>query len=267
MKPEPAKSLGKKYLIIPDCQVKAGVDLSHLDWVGQYIVEKKPDVIVNIGDFADMPSLSSYDKGKKSFEGRRYMIDVNAAIDGMTRLTNPLREYNAARRRKKLDEYQPRMILTLGNHEERINRAIEEDARLEGTISIKDLRYEEFGWEVYPFLKVVKSDGIEFSHYFTSGSMGRPVASAQALLRERMGSAVMGHTQITDVAFHKKTQHVAMFVGCCYLHDEDYLTPQGNSSRRQVVMLHEVKNGFFDPMFVSLGFLARKYHAPKLRAA
>ena len=59
-----------KHLIIPDCQVKDGVPLEYLEWIGHYIVEKKPDVIINIGDFADMPSLSSYDVGKKSFEGR-----------------------------------------------------------------------------------------------------------------------------------------------------------------------------------------------------
>ena len=65
-----------KHLIIPDTQVKPGVDLNYLAWVGKYIVEKKPDVVVQIGDFADMPSLSSYDTGKKSFEGRRYKDDI-----------------------------------------------------------------------------------------------------------------------------------------------------------------------------------------------
>ena len=68
-----------KHLIIPDTQVKRDVDLSYLEWIGKYIVDKKPDVIVQIGDFADMPSLSSYDVGKKSFEGRRYKDDIEAA--------------------------------------------------------------------------------------------------------------------------------------------------------------------------------------------
>ena len=66
-------------MIIPDTQVKRGVDLSYLEWIGKYIVDKKPDVIVQIGDFADMPSLSSYDVGKKSFEGRRYKDDIETA--------------------------------------------------------------------------------------------------------------------------------------------------------------------------------------------
>ena len=89
--------------------------------------------------------------------------------------------------------------------------------------------------------------------------MGRPVTSAAALLRERQCSAVMGHTQYTDVAFHKKTQNIAMFVGICYTHSEQYLGPQGNDTRRQIVMMHEVENGKFDPMFVSLRFLSKRY--------
>lgn len=242
----------RSHLIIPDCQVSDGVPTEHLEWVGRYIADKRPDVIVCIGDFADMPSLSSYDKGKKRMEGQRYVRDIEAARAGMDRLTAPFRD---------IPDYKPQMVLTLGNHEDRITRAVEDAAVLENAIGLHDLGYEAFGWEVYPFLEVVKIDGIEYSHYFTSGVMGRPVTSAAALLRERAGSAIMGHVQHTDVAFHKKTQRIAIFCGTCYLHDEEYLTPQGNVQRRQILMLHEVEDGRFDPMFVSLDYLRRRHAA------
>ncbi len=74
------------HAIIPDCQVKDGVDLSYLTWVGKYLAEKKPDVIVQIGDFADMPSLSSYDVGRKCFEGRRYKTDIDVTNKAMEML-------------------------------------------------------------------------------------------------------------------------------------------------------------------------------------
>jgi hypothetical protein len=51
-----------KILVIPDCQIKEGVPLEHLTWAGKAIVDYKPDVVVNIGDFADMPSLSTTSK-------------------------------------------------------------------------------------------------------------------------------------------------------------------------------------------------------------
>jgi len=253
----PREHIGRRHLVIPDCQVHDGVDTSHLPCVGRYMVEKQPDVVVCIGDFADMPSLCSYDRGKKQFEGRRYRTDVEAAVRAMAQLMAPLQEYNEAQRRAGKKPYRPRLVMTLGNHEHRIARAVEEDARLDGTISVADLQYEKFGWEVHPFLEVVEIDGVEYAHYFTTGAMGRPVTSAAALLRERAGSAVMGHVQHTDVAIHRKTQKVALFVGTCYLHDEAFLTPQGQGQRRQIVMLNEVEGGHFDPMFVSLRYLAK----------
>ena len=206
--------------------------------------------MVCIGDFADMPSLSFYDKGKKSFEGRRYKADVEAAKRGMRLLTKPFIDIRG---------YKPRMVLTLGNHEDRITRAIEEDARLDGTIGLSDLEYEQSGWEVHDFLDPVSIDGVEYSHYFVTGVKGRPASSARVMLSQRMGSCVQGHNQITDVAFHPRTQHIAIMAGCYYQHDEDYLGAQGNVVRRQVVMLHEVQDGRFDPMFVSLDYLRRKY--------
>jgi len=169
------------HAIIPDCQVKDGVDLSYLTWVGKYLVEKQPDVIVQIGDFADMPSLSSYDVGKKSFEGRRYKTDIEVTNKAMQMLLAPIKEYNERARRNKDRQYRPRMVLTLGNHEERISRAVEGDPKLDGTISLSDLKYEHYGWEVASYLEPVVIDGVVYAHYFTSGVMGRPVMLAWGL--------------------------------------------------------------------------------------
>jgi len=54
-----------KHLVIPDTQVKPEHSVKHLRWAGQYAADKKPDVIIHIGDHWDMPSLSSYDVGTR----------------------------------------------------------------------------------------------------------------------------------------------------------------------------------------------------------
>jgi hypothetical protein len=248
-----------KHAVIPDVQAKPGVNTDHLIHVGNYLAEKQPDVIVVIGDFADMESLSSYDRGKKSYEGRTYAADIGSAVEAMEKLMAPIESKNALRKRNGLLPYKPRMVMTLGNHEERILRAIEEDRKLEGTIGMKDLCYEKFGFEVYPFLEIVQIDGVLYSHYFTSGVMGRPVSSAAALLRTMQQSATMGHVQHTDIAIHPKTQQRTLFSGVCYSHDEKYLGPQGNNCRRQIIMKHEVKEGRYDLMEVSLAYLKKTY--------
>lgn len=251
-----------KHLVIPDVQFKPGNDPTFLRRIGQYIVEKQPDVVVCIGDFADMPSLSSYDVGKKSFEGRRYKADIEATHQGMEALLGPLHVFNAKQRRTKHTQYFPRLVLTLGNHEHRIDRVVEGDPKLDGTISIDDLKYQEYGWEVIPFLEPIVIDGIAYCHYFTSGVMGRPVPSARQLVMKKHMSCTMGHVQNWEM--HREVRAdgqpvLGLFSGSCYEHDEDYLGPQGNTYDRGIWMKNEVNNGHYHPMFVSLNYLEKKY--------
>lgn len=243
--------LGLMHMVIPDTQVKPGVSTDHLEWAGNYAAEKKPDVIVMIGDWFDLPSLCSYDKGKLQFEGRRYVDDITAGRRAMERFIGPI---------KSVKDYKPRMVFTLGNHEYRISRCAENNPEFAGKFTYDDLGLDEYGWEVHDFLKPVLIDGIEYCHYFTSGPLGRPVSSAAAMLRERQRSCTQGHVQQTDIAIHKKTQQIALFAGTFYSHDEDYLGFQGNCQRRQIVIKHEVDGeGHYDPMFVSLKFLEKAY--------
>jgi len=246
-------SNGLRVIYIPDCQVKPGVPLDHLDWCGRYIAEKRPDVIVHGGDFADMPSLSSYDKGTKSFEGRRYTLDIDASKRGMDRLMGPIR---------KVANYNPRKVITLGNHCDRIIRAVEADPKLAGLIRVDDLEYKAYGWEVVPFLKPVIIGGVAFCHFFPSGVMGRPITSARTLLTKLHMSCVAGHQQGRDIAFSKRadgTNMTAIISGSFYQHDEEYLSPYTNNHWRGIWMLNEVKNGSFDESAISLNYLKRKY--------
>jgi len=251
-----------KICVIPDVQAKPGDDFGFLNRIGRYIVEKKPDVIVCLGDFADMPSLSSYDVGKKSFEGRRYKKDIEAAHQAMEALLSPLVDYNDAARRNHRPRYNPRKVLTLGNHENRINRAVEDDPKLDGVLSTNDLKYESYGWEVYPFLERVYIDDIAFSHYFVTGVAGRPASSAAAMLRKTKMSAIAGHQQGIQIATDYRADGAMItniIAGSCYEHDEDYLGPQGNKHWRGFLMLHEAAKGTFDFMTVSLNYINQRY--------
>lgn len=244
------KRLGRMHMVIPDTQVKPGVNTDHLEWAGNYASEKRPDVIVMIGDWWDMPSLSSYDKGKLSFEGRRYIDDIKAGRRAMERFLEPI---------KSVKGYKPRLVFTLGNHEHRIVRYVENNPEFSGKFGFDDLGLREYGWEIHDFLKPVEIDGILYAHYFVSGAMGRPVTSAAALLREYQQSCTMGHNQNYDVAVHKKTLNRALFAGCCYTHEENYLTPQGQGHKRHIIIKHEVEDGKYDLMEVSIKFLEKAY--------
>lgn len=253
-----------KILFIPDTQARPGDDFDFLRCIGEYIMDKRPDVIVHAGDFADMESCSSWDKGKLAFEGRRYRKDIDAAHEAMESLLGPMRRHNLQQRRNKKGIYRPRMVLTLGNHEDRINRAVSENVMLDGTIGISDLKYAHYGWEVIPFLQVEIISGIAFSHYFITGRMGKAAATAHAQLSKKHMSTIAGHQQglLTAGDYRADGKRItAIIAGSCYEHLESYLGPQGNQHWHGVIMLHNVADGEFDPMYVPLHYLKDKYAA------
>ena len=251
-----------RHLVIPDTQVKPDGSVDHLYWAGRYAAATKPDVIIHLGDHWDMPSLSSYDVGKKSFEGRRYMNDIIAGNAAMANFISPIEAEKQRLLRNKKKTWNPRMVFLIGNHEQRIERAIEADAKLEGLMSYDDFHLEEYGWEVVPFLQPIVIDGIAYCHYFTSGVMGRPVTCAKLLLQKKFMSCIMGHVQDRDIAYARKADGssiTGLFAGIFYSHDEEYLNPQTNGSWSGIWMLNEVNDGSFDELPISMNYLRRKY--------
>ena len=256
-----------KHLVIPDTQVLPGVSLNHLNALGNYIVDKKPDVVVQIGDFADMHSLSSYDVGRKAGEGARYERDIAAATTAMMVLMDPLYDYNKDRAKHKKKQYTPDQILTLGNHENRINKHTNNYPVLHGRLGTEDLAYADWGWDVYDFLEVVERDGIAYSHFFPRNANGqivqtyRGAPNARVQVQREQQSCTSGHLQ--GLSYHiqqlRDRRHQGLIAGSFYLHEEDYLSPQGTAYWRGVIMKHEVDDGNYDPMFVSIKYLLDNY--------
>lgn len=256
-----------KHLFIPDVQAKENVPLQHLEALGNYIVSKQPEVIVCAGDWADMPSLSSYDVGKKSFEGRAYTKDVEASRLAMDVLMNPIKNYNLQQAINKKKQYKPRMVMCYGNHDQaRIERAIENDRKLEGLISVDDLGYSDYGWECHNFLDIVNIDGIRYSHYFVNphsllkNCIG---GNIDAKLKNLGWSFSMGHQQILQYGIQflpDGESRQGLVAGAFYLHEEKYMGTQGDRSHwRGVVMKHQVHDGKYDPCFISMKYLLEKY--------
>lgn len=256
-----------KHLFIPDVQAKDNIPLQHLEALGNYVVKKQPEVIICAGDWADMPSLSSYDVGKKSFEGRQYTKDVEAARLAMDVFLAPIKHYNLHQAINKKKQYKPRMVMCWGNHDMgRINRAIENDRKLEGLISVNDFGFEEDGWECHDFLDIVNIDGIRYSHYFCNpNSLLKNCVGGNidAKLKNLGWSFSMGHQQHLQYGIQflpDGESRQGLVAGAFYMHEEKYMGAQGDKSHwRGVVMKHQVKEGSYDPCFISMKYLLEKY--------
>lgn len=190
------------HLCIGDPHRKPGESLKRFEWLGKAIVDLKPTHVICMGDFNDMGSLSSYDKGKKSFEGARIEADIQASHMALEAIRSPLEAYWAKQKKAKGKLYNPEFIMLGGNHDEgRIARVVNSNPELEGLISIEKLGYEEFGWKYVPYNQPIILDGVAYCHHFASGIMGKPIGGkrlANTLIQTNLQSSTVGH----DHGFH-----------------------------------------------------------------
>lgn len=250
----------RSHLFIPDPHAHPDYHNNRFTWLGNLIADLKPDVVICAGDFGDMPSLSSYDKGTKGYEGKRYYKDVAAVIDAQEKLFAPLKA-----RKKKL----PKFFMLEGNHEYRIKRAIDYDAaHLDGVIGLNDLQYKDFGWEVVEYdgstPGILNVDGINYAHYFTSGIMGRPIGGvnpAYQLVMKYGASCTQGHVH-TFAYYHRRNAmtDVNGLVGGVY---QDWRAPFAGVANdmwwKGVVLKENVDNGEYDMRQISMNTLKKVY--------
>lgn len=249
----------RRHIVLPDGQVRPDVRINHWSAIGNYIAEWQPAVIVNLGDFYDMTSLCQYEDDLSKTAARRVEKDVAAGDAAWHAFTKPWLN--------KIKGYRPRMIYTLGNHEYRFERLMGEQPTLRGAMREPWALAKEQGWEVHPYLKPVRVDGVAYCHLFvksangrvTNAKMGQPNARTQ-VIRE-MQSCTAGHKPGLDIHIQPvgRGSMRGIIAGSCYQHEEEYMTPQGTTYWRGILVKHDVHEGNYDLMEVSLKYLLASY--------
>lgn len=254
--------MARRHLIVPDCQVRPGVDTTHLDWAAQAALDYRPDVIVVMGDFWDFPSLSTHDApGSKEAEGRRVKPDIDAGNEAFERLISPILKKQTQLRKNKDKLWKPELHFLFGNHEDRLTRAIFRDPKWEGLLSLDSLKTP--GFTRHPYLKIVEIDGIKYSHFFPNPFSGRPISGTIVNRLGHIGSSfVQGHQQGFMYASKQYPDHVKHGIVCgrFYSHHESYRTEDVQRSEwNGILVLNQVENGDFDLMPLRFDYLRRKY--------
>lgn len=242
--------------VIGDTQIKPGVK-NPLVPVAWDIIESRPDKVVHLGDHHDMPSLSAYDRDKVSFHTRRYIQDINAGNQAFYEF------WSIIQFGREIDpSWECEFILCLGNHENRINKAMENGpSEFQGLLELYQPDYT--GWDrVSPFLKPVHINGVSFVHYLANEFSSRAISTASAGLNKKHNSFVCGHKQVLDYA-EKQTldgrRIMGLQIGACYFHDEEYKGHQNNNHFRGSAMLRNVKNGEWEMEIKNLLTLDKRY--------
>jgi hypothetical protein len=249
----------KRILVIGDSHHLPEEPNNRAHWLGHHVAEGQYDLVVDIGDWFDMHSLNTIDKpGSMAFEGARYWQDVDAGLDAQDRFQWELRGLGANR---------PDLVRTLGNHEDRINRVVSRDPKLEGLISTRDLLSKEYGWEEFPFGEHAERMGVTFCHYFPSGNMGRPISgpyAARWLALKGFGTRVQGHSH--ELIYYEESPTPGrrvhgVAVGCYFLHTPDWGLATAHNWRRGLCELDHVYEGTFDLHFHSIQAVYRAFAA------
>lgn len=245
----------KRHLIIPDTQVRPGVPTNHIRAAGRAILDYRPTNIIVMGDWWDMPSLSSHSKpGALELEGLRYRDDIDAGNEAFESLLEPL----------KRSKWKPQKCdFLFGNHEHRVDRAVSADPKFAGALSRKHMLTP--GFERHEFLEPVWRDGVVYSHYFAATHSGRPLGGSIDAMLNRIGdSFVQGHVQGMKYGNRMyptgKIRH-GLVAGSFYQHDEAYRGAQGKTQYHWngIVVLNDVRDGNYEIMPLSMDYLLRRF--------
>jgi hypothetical protein len=255
--------LSKTVLVIPDQHARPKHDNKRADYLGLLIKDVRPDLLVNMGDAADMASLCSYDKGKAKFYAQSYQRDIESHLDFQEHMLAPM--YKAKKKR-------PQMVFLIGNHEQRINRALEYEPHLSGDrygMSMRDLDLESHYHEVIPYdgstPGIFNYDGVLFSHYFVSGVMGRAIGGehhAASLLSKNLCSSVAAHSHTFDFSIRKRADGgtlMALVAGVFQEHKTDWAGAGEGFWESGVAILRGFEKGRWDLEWVSLARLQEEY--------
>lgn len=244
-------------LVVGDQHITPGAPTEHFDWLANLVRDRKPAVLVNVGDVIDNVSFSSH-AGEAEKSRYNYIEELEAGLDAWDVVMDACIEVGT------------RTVLTEGNHDDvRLGRFLKKAPWLKGAIAELGPMMSHAGWEVVPFQVPFECAGIRFAHYFVSGVMGKSIGGvnpARAMAMKLMDSALAGHSheyavRTINTAFGR--QILAGPVGC-FIHPDsdvsDWAGPQAvNHYDRGVVYLHGAAGGTADVEWVSFERLKRLY--------
>ena len=256
--------MGKTAIVWTCAHADPAVSNERFDWLGSLIEDIKPDYVVDLGDGADMQSLSSHDtKYPKVVAAQSYERDIDSYNEAMDRLWG---RYKISKRKR------PFRIGFAGNHEARIQKALAYDPRIEGArygISPKHLQTDHWFDEYHDYENgapaIAEYDGVYYSHFFQTGNSGAAMSGlhhAYGLLTKRTSSATCGHSHKRSLFFKDDAVPnplIGLVAGCFKGADESWAGQSNRDWWKGVVIKRNIQNGWYDPEFVSMERLKQAY--------
>lgn len=196
VKPEPTPSASLVRVVqIPDAHDSPKLpDKSRFRWIGQFIADRQPDYVVDIGDSMDCESLC-FHVADATLTGKlkpSFLADLSSYDEAMDALWSPV---------AKVSGYEPVRKKCRGNHENRIWRIEDQAPHAAG---MYQLEYENilarYGIEEHGYGEFVDVAGVDFVHVPLT-KMCKPRGGenvANTLANKVLRDTVIGHTHVAQ---------------------------------------------------------------------
>ncbi len=253
-------------LPIGDTHTHPGDNSKRLQALGNYIVDKKPDVIVIMGDWFDFDSISKFNEpGSITREGMRLRKELDVGAMGYKIMLHELSYYNKQQAKHKHKQYLPEVIFLKGNHEFRLDKLAENNAIFSGAFSIEKELNQVYPTTMVEYGEYIDIDGILFTHI--PFKAGRPLASVVnttgATLDLVDKSVIFGHTHRLEVKEKRRAGSYnlirAINVGCLFENIPNYAKNDNPAWWKGLVPITSYGKGEFDFSTLSMTQLKKQY--------
>jgi len=228
----------RKAIILPDIHAPYH-HRTALKMVKKILEKVRPSHLVSVGDFVDAYSVSRFHKSANR------KVDLQAEVDSAIEVAAKLKDWAPG----------AKCVVTLGNHDVRIDIALEGDHKNLGTPSSLNFpqRLWELGWTVVPY----KESFLLGQHLSVTHDIGRSGKNAVSTAIADYGdSLVFGHTHRAAVWYEGSINgpdKVAMNVG--WLGDPRYIDYKHKDIAKRsyilgVGMVDFHSNGLFKAQFI-----------------
>lgn len=256
--------MSKTVLVWSCAHADPEVSNERFDWLGELIYDLRPDMVVDLGDGADMRSLNSYDtRYPQKIVSQNYESDIESYNDAQERLR---RKFKRNKRKR------PYWVGLEGNHEHRIKKALAEDPRLEGAkygISFGHLQTGHWFDDYHHYENggpaIACYDGVYYSHFISSGAYGTAMSGqhhANSLLAKLSASITVGHSHKFDYKYKGDARPApihGLVAGCFKGKTEPWAGQANDEWRHGVAVKRNLSNGDYDLEWISLDRLEKEY--------
>lgn len=254
-------------LILPDAHTTPERNFERFKALSRYIITTQPDNIANLGDFGTYDSISAWNKNRKlTLEGQRFEAEIEAANKALDLIESEISKFNVVKSKGKKAQYRPFKLFIKGNHEDRIDRYLDENPQMQGLINHdKLLKLNERKWLAIDYKDDYYIHGTAFTHapIHNGGQAisGKYVCAKALDLYSK--SVIFGHThrlQIDSRRSKGDNLRIAMTSGCFFDIDPQYAKGSPKEYWKGIHRIVHTNDGQFEIVDqISLDRLLKEY--------